>query len=191
MFNRMREWYYDQASRYPVRWYFPIIRIFGGPAGEGSRTCYMTRVLLSPVIRAKQLYFHIFHRQDIDRDPHDHPFGYWTWPFQSYVEEVFDQASKCFKEVIVPRWRWSYRPATHTHRVVRTVSGRWPLYTLVLRGAHERDWGFWCHSTEQRPDDPERFWTRWQRYYKGGEGGAHTLRPNIEGRDDVCPGNGG
>lgn len=187
MFNMLREWYYKQASVYPARWYFPIIRIYGGPGGGESRTCYMTRVLLSPVIRAKQLYFHIFHREDLDRDPHDHPFPFWTLPlFQGYYEEVFDQKAKCFKTIYVPPWRWSHRPATHTHRVVRTQTGCWPLMTLVVRGTHVQWWGFWCHSTDQSKDDPTRYKTRWQDYMMGG--GTHTLAPNVEGRDDICPG---
>lgn len=186
MFERLREWYYRNAAVYPVRWYFPIIRIYGGPGGGESRTCYMTRVLLSPVICGKQLYFHIFHREDLDRDPHDHPFPFWTFPLnKGYIEELFDPQTKCFRQQRVAPWRWSYRPATHTHRVLATDNGRWPLYTLVVRGTHARSWGFWCHSSEQGKNDPTRFWTRWQDYMVGG--GAHTLHPNIEGRDDQCP----
>lgn len=183
-FDWLRNWYYDQASRYPVRWYFPVIRIFGGPEGVDSRRCYMTRLVLSPVIRGRQLYFHIFHREDIDRDPHNHPFGFWTLPVnQSYIEEVYDSKSMCFSEQRVRRWRWNYRPATHIHRVVRTETGRWPLMTFVLRGPHEQPWGFFVHDVDQSKDDPERFWTPWQNYTDG----AYTLQPNIEGRDDICP----
>jgi hypothetical protein len=190
MFKRIIDWYRKQASVYPARWYFPVIRIYGGPAGGDSGKCYLTRILLSPVIRNRQVYLHIFHREDLDRDPHDHPFDFWTFPLnQGYLEDVFDPQRKCFRKQWVKQWRWSFRPATHTHRVLNTETGLWPLVTLVVRGKHQRPWGFWCHSPRQLQNDPTRFWCRWQNYMKSG--GGEVLQPNIPGRDDACPGAGG
>ena len=45
-------------------------------------TPYMTRYWIG------RLRLHLFHRGDQDPDCHDHPWGFWTFPFRSYVEEV-------------------------------------------------------------------------------------------------------
>lgn len=187
MFTSLRDkwhaFYQRQCIYEPVRWYWPIIRIYGG--AEGSRsTVYMTRVVLLPfkwIRKYGGLYLHIFHREDLDRDPHDHPFGYWTLPInQGYFEEVYDAETECFKVVRAPRLRWSHRPATHIHRVTDCEHG-WPLITLVWRGPTKRRWGFWCHTEDQRPDDTTRFWTPWMQYCNG----EHA---NVVGADMNCPG---
>lgn len=182
----------DRNGRYdPPRWYFPIFRIFGGPLGE-YKGCYMTRVFLGPMFRRGRLFLHVFHREDVDRDPHDHPFDFWTLPlFQGYTESVYDPEKHCFRDVHVPRWQWSFRPATHCHRVVETDSGRWPLITLVWRSGKKRAWGFWCHSAATAVGDSyigsrcvasrERWWIPFQRYFYG-------ENANVEGIDVTCPG---
>lgn len=183
MFAKLRGWLIRQSEHYPPRWFWPVVRIYGGPQGSESRTCYMTRVHLGPKTPWGRLYLHVFHREDIDRDPHDHPFPFWTLPLnQGYTELVYNSISECFYEQHVEQGRWSYRPAEHTHRITHCDRDEWPLITLVWRGTTERRWGFWCHSPEQASDDTERFWTPMQDYLYGGE------HANIEGRDVACPG---
>lgn len=183
MSSKLYEWYCRQCSYYPPRWYWPIIRIFGGLAGAESGTCYLTRVLLSPAIPAQpsgiyQLYLHVFHREDMDRDPHDHPFPFWTFPlFQGYTEVVYDHERSCFTTVRVRPWRWTGRAPTHTHRIISCDRG-WPLVTIVLRGPHERAWGFWVHAKETA----KRVFIPWKSYVNDGVGA------NVEGHDEVCPG---
>lgn len=95
-------------------------------------TPYMTRYWIG------RLRLHIFHRGDQDPDCHDHPWDFWTFPFTSYVEEVAlprretiypgkpDMPPRFYKHrQIVRAWRWSFRPATHTHRVLGRWTGRW------------------------------------------------------------------
>lgn len=180
----LREWFERQCSHEPVRWFWPIIRIYGGELGRRS-TCYMTRVVLLPFRWMRKyggLYLHIFHREDMDRDPHDHPFFYWTLPLnQGYTEEVYDWETECFKTVRARRFRWSYRPSSHIHRVVSCDRG-WPLVTLVWRGPTKRKWGFWCHTDTQGPKDTTRVWVPWQEYCFEGK------NANIEGADVTCPG---
>lgn len=173
--------YARQCAHYPARWYWPIVRIFGGPAQD---TCYMTRGILTPPTRRGQLYLHVFHREDLDRDPHDHPFDFWTLPLnKGYIEDVYSEGSECFLRVHVPRWRWSFRPAEHCHRVVETDDGRWPLVTLVWRGPSKRRWGFWVHTREAL-DATKRRWVLWKDYIFGGE----SANANLPGRDVNCPG---
>lgn len=205
MWSRFKAWLIGMSDVYPPRWYWPVVRIYGGPEGRAERTVYMTRVLIGPKTRWGQCYLHVFHRSDIDRDPHDHPFGFWTLPLNdSYIEEVFvherldgipdkPQAwthprKPCFMEVTVPRLRWTYRASTHTHRVDRTASGRWPLVTLVWRGPTERSWGFWCHDNSYRyhgmPASRFRRFVPWKEYVFEGQ------HANEQGDDIMCPGGG-
>lgn len=62
---------------------FGINRIYGAD-GE-HETPYMTRAWFG------RLRFHLFHRGDADPDCHDHPWGFWTFPLRSYVEEVLEE----------------------------------------------------------------------------------------------------
>lgn len=182
--SRWLEFYHRQCVHEPVRWYWPIIRIFGGEVGSRT-TVYMTRVVLIPfrwVRRYGGLYLHIFHREDMDRDPHDHPFAYWTLPLnQGYTEEVYDDRSQCFKTMHASQLRWSHRNAAHIHRVTHCDRG-WPLVTIVWRGPTFRPWGFWCHREGQAPGDTMRTWTPWMNYINKGE------HANIVGADMTCPG---
>lgn len=186
----IRDLYYRLTDVTSPRWWFPVMRIFGGPEGQGSRTCYLTRITFG-----HRLYIHIFHREDLDRDPHDHPFEFWTFPVnQGYVERVFfpEAHSHCFRYVHVPRWRWSYRPAIHCHQITNSDSGRWPLITIVWRGHNVRRWGFWCY---QKPI--ARTWVHWKSYFASAEhhgpgAGAPGVVANLPGlNDEACPGVGG
>lgn len=156
---------------------------------------YMTRIWFG------RLRFHIFHRGDNDPDHHDHPWGFWTFPFTSYVEDVvirdYDPVSgmnvprKTIRQV-VPALRLSYRPATHTHRVLGRYSGNVlddfgfihrvsarqaralasdkfepyfdarKIVTLVWRGKDERKWGFLKNR------DGRWCWIHWKEYVFGG-----------------------
>lgn len=142
-------------------------------------TPYMTRLAIY------RLRLHIFHRGDADPDCHDHPWGFWTFPFVSYVEEVLDHENGRLRIQVVRSWRWNYRPATHSHRV---------LYSLYLKGSggkscfgfnsgyrHEkskkiitlvwaeqpyRKWGFW------KKRNGNLCWQYWKDYIFNG--GKHT-----------------
>jgi hypothetical protein len=110
------------------------------------------------------VYLHKFHRSDRD-DLHDHP-----WPFISiilwrgYFEEVpavwtYEPADHYSNEGLRKRKRvWPgavlFRKATHQHRVI-LVNGK-PAWTLVIRGAYVRDWGFLTGAG----------WQRWKEYFK-------------------------
>ena len=137
-----------------------------------------------------RLRLHIFHRGDADPDPHDHPWGFWTFPLTSYVEEVIDgdlafmgreqtvicHSAKATRRQVVPAFWPSYRPATHTHRVLGRfdpVNSRFEtktgeitkpefrpgkVVTIVWRGPDERKWGFLKHR------DGRWCWVAWRDY---------------------------
>lgn len=147
--------------------------IYGAGAEHG--TPYMTRYWFG------RLRLHIFHRGDQDPDCHDHPWGFWTFPFRPYVEEVVELVvgKEPVKRLqVVPAFRWSYRPATHTHRVIgpwggkqhdmwarqrpSVVSGSIP--TLVWREHPSRKWGF------LKSRDGQWCWVAWRDYvFHGGK----------------------
>lgn len=99
---------------------------------------YMTRITIG------RLRLHIFYRGDLDPDCHDHPWDFWTFPLTSYVEEVVEKktgtisyfsenppdfVTEEYTEHVIRRnvvwaFRWHFRPATHTHRVLGRFTGR-------------------------------------------------------------------
>lgn len=109
---------------------FGVNHIYG--ADDGKETVYMTRAWFG------RLRFHVFFRGDQDPDCHDHPWGFWTFPLRSYVEEVLTEGFEKrwwtdpqtmearFSERpvfhrrtrVVKAFRFHYRPATFRHRVI-------------------------------------------------------------------------
>ena len=169
--------------------------IYGRDGEHG--TPYMTRVWFWG------LRLHIFHRPDLDEDCHDHPWDFTTfpiWPIHGYVEEVvkpivaksvakrpgegYTVSSEPRYLQVVPAFRFSFRPATHCHRVLGAykpgtslsydepqpdyfgIDANRKIVTLVWRGEINRSWGFlknregkWC-------------WVAWRDYvFAGGKDG--------------------
>lgn len=141
---------------------------------------YMTRLWFG------RLRLHIFHRGDVDPDCHDHPWNFLTFPLTSYVEEVLvHKGCNWYSEpiyekqlIVVPAFWFSYRKATHCHRVLGRYSGLecwdWPgrvkgeqpipltrdgkVVTVVWRGRENRKWGFLKNR------DGQWCWTPWKKY---------------------------
>ena len=159
-------------------------------------TPYMTRAWIG------RLRLHIFHRPDHDEDCHDHPWSFTTfplWPIHGYVEEVAtieidpDSDTPVLERhhQIVPVFRFSYRPATHCHRVLGAHDPRGDIMgadagishfdeiivspgidparkivTLVWRSNGRRDWGF------LKVRDGRWCWVAWRDYvFAGGKDG--------------------
>lgn len=145
---------------------------------EERNTPYMTRINIG------RLYLHIFHRGDADKDPHDHPWDFWTFPLTSYVEEVIPTsvASNARNKIanwpshdgpytrVVRAFRLHYRHATHTHRVLGRWAGHlvpgngeavWTLgriVTIVWKSKPKRAWGFLKNR------DGKWCWVPWKEY---------------------------
>lgn len=168
---------------------------------EGQTSPYMFRAWIG------RLRYHLFYRGDSDPDCHDHPWWFITFPLTAYVEEVIapklvarvEQTladigestvcppSKAVRYLqVVPAYRFSFRSAKHTHRVVGAWTGYWitpsgwrtkhpekydvleidyekPIRTIVFRGAIKHDWGFlknrgtlWCWESFRRYRDGGR-----------------------------------
>jgi hypothetical protein len=120
---------------------------------ERDGTLYLWRLYLTPRTRLGGLYWHVFHRGDQDRDHHDHPWWFWTFPLTSYWEEVLEDDGVASLNY-VKAFRWHFRPARYRHRVVGSrfsfehgvatqARGDRRLYTLIYHGPAVYNWGFW------------------------------------------------
>jgi len=135
-------------------------------------TCYLTRIKLTPKTWWGQLYFHVFHRGDLDRDFHDHPYDFWTFPLVTYYEDVLDHATGRSTLNEVKAFRWHFRPAEYTHIQLGAVTGfksKVPLQdlfggwtaTFLWRKPTRRMWGFWVRNYEIAF---EYLWVPWRKY---------------------------
>lgn len=85
-----------------------------------------------------QLRVHHLDREDLDQNPHNHPFDFWSWLFGSYIEA--DQHGQWVRR---RRWSLAYRSAEVFHRITWVQPGTWSL-VFVRFGMHKHsgDWGF-------------------------------------------------
>lgn len=128
---------------------------------------YMTRWFIG------NLRLHQMHQGDLQRDMHDHPWWFVTFPFRSYVEEILIYRGGMYqKELnVVKAWRFHFRKARYTHRILGPDFGDFNglvyrrlfangsfdtcfdehgitaksrrIWTLVFRGKVKQKWGFW------------------------------------------------
>lgn len=88
------------------------------------------------------LYVHFIYREDLDPVPHDHPWNFWRLVIRGgYLEHYLTKPATGKYRLTSPgRWRPSYVPTTHAHRIVTVAPG---TVSLVLVGKKQRVWGFW------------------------------------------------
>lgn len=166
-------------------------------AGDADFFRHKTRALFYPPLwlcRDRKLMIHHFLPEVEDRDPHDHPRGFWTFVVRgSYFDLVpcyaceghgFEEAARSTSEGVAP-FRCSFcdgigtvigevmrpgklrfRPAKHTHITQSGPDGAW---TVVLMQPFERAWGFWRKG---------RFWTF--KDYERAFGFAHRCPTDAE-----------
>lgn len=178
-----RDIYIIQTAGDPERRW---IRTIYGKQGE-HETPYLTRVKLTPCTPWGQAFLHCFHRGDQDPDPHDHPWAFYTFPLQTYIEERLDGLGGYITIKVVDRWKWHYRPATYTHRVLgpgdraalragKYVLRRKRLWTIIWKKRIERKWGFWVYWDDlplHMKSDPNlkrwgvRYFVPWKVYIYG------------------------
>ena len=140
-----------------------IIRGRHPEEGQDQPSIYLIRIVLTPRTRWGQLFFHIFLRGDIDPDPHDHPWDFWTFPLGRYTEEVVNPMGQVYRNVVRPL-HWHHRSATYIHRVLpRRDGSTFPWCTIVWHGPYKRHWGFWVQETWPG-SEPRRLWVYWKHY---------------------------
>lgn len=101
------------------------------------------RVIETPLFG---VYVHWIHEPDSDRDPHDHPWTFWSIILRGeYTERVWDRPHLGTAEYKGYRRRWlqgTIHKMTQekAHQIEEASSG---LVTLIIRGRRKRTWGFW------------------------------------------------
>lgn len=160
-------------------------KVFYGPDEDGGWSPYMEKWGLG------NLWVHKFMRGDVDPDPHDHPWAFWTFPLVSYVEEVtgFPNGGPfgpLVERQIVTAFQWHHRPADYLHRVLGKakpevfderfadgLAGTWTgsheaepcagtIWTIVWHGKASRRWGF------LKTRDGRWCWQDWEAYVNEG-----------------------
>ncbi len=110
---------------------------------------YLTRYYMLGHRTSKwALMLHRFHRSDMDRDLHDHPWAFWSliltggyWEVTPYPAPRERGAPPLYKKCWYKPGSFLRRPATWVHRVALNFMSP-PTWTLVLRFGYERQWGF-------------------------------------------------
>lgn len=134
-----RFWYFELTGR---RFGFEMSRVAHGGVP------YLDRLIL--YVGGPTLRLHKFWRGDDDRAPHDHPWGFWTFPFADYWEKAYESDGLwCWNRVEAGVFH--YRPAKYRHIVAGPVArgsrpgyvSRKPFWTFVVTTSYQRSWGFW------------------------------------------------
>lgn len=95
------------------------------------------------------VFLHRIHQPDVDRDPHDHPWVFWSLILSgAYTERVWSNGrrrSRIRHDVHSMEFRRK-RGSLHKMRLNRAhriteIDGQ--LWTLVITGRRKNDWGFW------------------------------------------------
>lgn len=156
-----RFWYFELAGR---RFGYEQSRVQHGSVP------YLDRYIL--YVGGPTLRLHRFARGDDDRAPHDHPWGFWTFPMRDYWEKAYREDGSWYWNK-VRAWTVNWRPATYRHIVVgramdahknrhlicHPIGGiavtKKPFWTFVVTTNYQRSWGFWPKRGEFVP------WREW------------------------------
>lgn len=136
------------------RW--ALLQPFDIYAKDGSGDIYLhrLRIVQTPWFA---VYLHDLRLPDTDRDPHDHPWTFWSWVLRgSYVETVYDGVPHVHSQYRASsrrHSRWSlHKMTTEKAHMIDSVGPR--TKTLVITGPRRRTWGFWTADG----------WEPWQPY---------------------------
>jgi hypothetical protein len=134
------------------RWAF--MKPFDIYAKDGSGVVYLhrLRIVQTPWFA---VYLHDLNLPDSDRDPHDHPWSFWSVVLRGgYSEHWFPYPNTGFLHYEEQTWkRWSlHRMGTEHAHSITTVEPR--TKTLVFAGRRRRTWGFFT----------EDGWVPWTEY---------------------------
>ena len=123
---------------------------------------------------------HLFYAPEPSVMFHDHGWSFHTFPLRSYVERVLDPATGEVSTEIVRAFRFSRRPAEHTHKYLGRWSGSYDekgvptvragiVPTICIRGKGGREWFYWRATAEGARRYP------WRDYLKRVENRALRL----------------
>lgn len=106
------------------------------------------------------VYLHRIYEPDTDRDPHNHPMNFWSFILSGmYIESRWrqgvtyeqhkrmhstDTPERLSRVAINSRFRTRFSIAgtrIHEYHSIEMI-GKRPLWTLMLMGRRQQDWGF-------------------------------------------------
>lgn len=178
MFNKFMNWIVPKLEAWCERT-GRTRRIYGKEDTEKEKVYLIRNILFKSPLFC--IYIHRFMRSDLDRNVHDHPFGFVGYMVNGRYHEtrMFGDAhledSKDPKYIRDVRFEtatreqgsFAYRPATTKHLVkldreyLPDERKQAPL-TIILRGPYVREWGFW---EEYKGFFPNSYrWVKWTEY---------------------------
>lgn len=90
------------------------------------------------------IYVHFIYREDLDRDPHDHPWNFASLILRGgYTEELHKNphtGRAGAEQASYERWSFHKFPLHHAHRIRHVEPG---TATLMFVGPKCRTWGFY------------------------------------------------
>jgi hypothetical protein len=110
------------------------------PCRDGLVYLVRRRVIQTPWFA---IYLHDIHEADADRDPHNHPWTFWSMVLRgSYTEQLHT-----VPYVHLDTWRINHWGRFSLHRMGRETAHRITeaepgLKTLVITGRRRSSWGF-------------------------------------------------
>lgn len=133
---------------YGQRW--SVLRVFDIPDKNDPSRVYLKRlrILQTPWFG---FYIHWVYLPDSDRDPHDHPWTFWSFVARGGYTEVLTDREHPLHLRTHKRWSLHQMPTDKAHKI-STLLG--PTITVLLVGRRKRDWGFWT----------EDGWVPWREY---------------------------
>ena len=117
-----------------------------------------------PYLFGRGVMIHRIVRPDADRDPHNHPWDFWSLVLKgSYIEDIYhgvythrgrlEFPAESITRVARKFGALDWRPAEHMHRIDKLPDGdAWTLVVVKRRTDHK--WGFWT----------PRGWVYWKEY---------------------------
>jgi hypothetical protein len=113
------------------------------PSSVNAGQVYLRRLRIAQTPWVS-LYLHWISEPDPHRDPHDHPWTFWSFILRGgYSEDVFERIGgkpiRCYWR----RWTLHRMPVTKAHQITTVQPG---TVTLVLTGRRVREWCFWTEN---------------------------------------------
>lgn len=147
-----------RTSQVSPRW--ALWRWFEIPDRNNPEVVYLKRlrIIQTPWFA---VYLHWIYLPDSDRDPHDHPWKFWSFILQGGYREFlwtsrYDREDNLLYHEVNDWDQYSLHkmPIRYAHQIVSVEPG---TVTLIITGKRHRIWGFWT---------PEG-WVPYNKYDKG------------------------
>lgn len=143
-----------------MKWFTQIIRslflIKEIISRQGALHFQRYRIIETPWFN---IYLHRISASDEDKDPHDHPFSFWSFILNGAYQEWF-VCPPSFIAIHYESYRageWAHHNAEDAHQITLLTPVVW---TLVFTSGRNREWGYRLINQVDKP------WVGHQEYRK-------------------------